>query len=240
MRLKLLFGHLSIQILLLVFITGIVVTFLAPTPLVWLVVPVGIIAQMLNEYSLHRFIFHQAAPKSQWAFDLLYQLHYGHHDFPSKTGLFFVPAWFALPMLTVNILIAWSIYYLIGFPYPTYFAVATICVGGVGVFLSYEWFHMTAHMQTSKTTIEKYVTRLHGRHHFSDYKTLFHVTPGGVVVDKVMGTDYDPERVKDQGRVEFIKTLNLKPDDPRLMNARNRFADKYGFTNEEIEEASRS
>ncbi len=239
MRLKLLFGHLSVQILSLLFIVGVLTAIFAPTPWVWVAVPIGIIAQLLNEYSLHRFVFHQPAPKSQWAFDLLYQLHYGHHDFPSKTGLFFVPAWFAIPMLLVNISAAWGIYYLIGIPHPVYFAITTICVGGLSVFLLYEWFHMTAHMQTSKTGIEKYVTRLHGRHHFSDYKTLFHVSPGGVVIDQMMGTDYDQERVKDQGRVEFIKTLNLKPDDPRLMSARHRFAEKYGFTAEEIDEASR-
>lgn len=238
MRIKLMLGHLSIWILLAIFLSAIFYSLNAPTPWVWAVVPVGILAQFLNEYSIHRFVFHQKPPKSQWAFNLLYQLHYGHHDFPSKPGLFFVPTWFAIPMLITNLLIAWGVFSLLGFPHAHYFAISTICIGGIGIFLIYEWFHMTAHISTSKTTIEKYVTRLHGRHHFSNYSTLYHVSPGGVIIDKMMGTDYDPQEVKDQGRIEFMKTLNLKPDDPRLMNARKTFAEKYDITEQEIAEAS--
>ena len=35
---------------------------------------------VVEEYLVHRFIFHAPAPQRQFLFDLLYRLHYGHHD----------------------------------------------------------------------------------------------------------------------------------------------------------------
>ena len=40
-------------------------------------------------------------------------------------------------------------------------------------------------------------------------------------------------------RIEFIKTLGLNPDDPRLIAARLRFAKKYQFDRAEIETAQK-
>lgn len=239
MRIKLMLGHPSIWILSLIFLAAVIIAFNAPTQWIWLTIPVGIAAQFINEYLIHRFVFHQKPPKAQWAFDLLYQLHYGHHDFPSKPGLFFVPAWFAVPMLITNFIIAWGIFSLLGFAHAHYYAISTICIGGVGVFLIYEWFHMTAHTPGKKIAVEQYVTRLHGRHHFSNFQTLYHVSPGGVIIDKMLGTDYDPEQAKAMGRIEFMKTLNLRPDDERLINARKRFAEKYNITDSEVMEAQK-
>ena len=53
---------------------------------------------LLEEHLIHRFIFHAPAPKHQFLFDLLYRLHYGHHDQERSKHLLFTPLWFALPM----------------------------------------------------------------------------------------------------------------------------------------------
>lgn len=199
----------------------------------------GIPAQMLNEYNLHRYIFHLPPPKGQRAFNLLYQAHYGHHDFPTNIDLFFVPIWVALPMLIVNFCIIWFALFLIVPAYALSLAAAIVLIGGVGTFLGYEWFHMTAHLTVPKIWLEQHVATLHSQHHFRDFTKWFHVSPGGQIVDKLMGTAIDRETLKNQQRIEFIKTLGMKPDDHRLVAARHHFAKKYQLTSEEIERAAR-
>lgn len=206
---------------------------------VWALVPLGIAAQMLNEYNLHRFVFHMAPPRRQWAFDLLYQAHYGHHDFPTNQPLFFVPIWVALPMLAGNFLLLWGIGALLGLPAPLWIATAVVPAGGVLMFMVYEWFHMTAHLNLPKGRIARRVTTLHNQHHFRDFARWFHVSPGGQIIDRAMGTDIDREALKSQQRIAFMRTLGLAPDDPRLVAARARFAPRYGLSQAEIEAAAR-
>ena len=57
----------------------------------WALVPLGVAAQLLNEYNIHRHLFHLPPPRRQWLFDLFYLAHYGHHDFPQAERLLFVP-----------------------------------------------------------------------------------------------------------------------------------------------------
>ncbi|MEQ6248300.1 sterol desaturase family protein [Sulfitobacter sp. HNIBRBA3233] len=205
---------------------------------VWAFVPLGVGAQMLNEYNLHRFVFHLLPPRAQWAFDLLYRAHYGHHDFPTNEKLFFVPVWVAVPMLLFNFGALWAILAALGVADAVWIAVAIVPVGGVLAFLGYEWFHMTSHLPVRKTRVERYVTTLHNQHHFRDFTKWFHVSPGGAVIDRAMGTAIDRETLKTRQRSEFIRTLGLRPDDPRLVSARRRFATRYGLTEGEIARAA--
>lgn len=119
-------------------------------------------------------------------------------------------------------------------------AAAIVLIGGAATFLAYEWFHTTAHMTVKKTAIERHVTTLHNQHHFRDFSKWFHVTAGGEIIDRVMGTAIDREALKVQQRIEFIRTLGMRPDDPRLVAARVRFAGRYGLTGEEIARAARA
>ena len=193
--------------------------------------------QLLNEYSIHRFLFHWPAPTKQWQFDLLYQVHYGHHDFPTNKTLFFVPVWFAIPMLCMNFLALWAaLSFITTLALPI--AAIVVLVGGVSTFLGYAWFHMTAHLNVPKIWVERHVTTLHNQHHFRDFSKWFHVSPGGQIIDRAMGTAIDREALKSQQRMEFIRTMGLRPDDPRLVSARLRFAGKYGLSAAEIEWAA--
>jgi hypothetical protein len=85
----------------------------------------------------------------------LYQAHYGHHDFPTNHKLFFVPIWVALPVLGVNFGLIWAIAALLGVPAAFHIATAIALVGGVLMFMGYEWFHMTSHLNVPKTKIER-------------------------------------------------------------------------------------
>lgn len=238
-RLKLMFSHSSLQVLLCLWLLGwglVIAT--GNVHLLWLA-PLGVLAQMMNEYSIHRFLFHWPAPKNQVWFDLLYRAHYGHHDFPSKTALFFVPVWFAVPVALLNTAAAYLILRGLGLSEPLIGATTFTFIGGLTTFLFYEWFHMTAHTNVKKWAVERYVTRLHGMHHFRDYTRWYHVNPGGEVIDRIMGTAIPTEQIKQQGRIEFLSTLGLKPDDPRLIRARIRLGPEYGITAQEIERAGR-
>lgn len=238
-RLRIMFSHAAVVVMTAACGAGIVALALFAPIWVWALVPLGVLAQMLNEYNLHRFVFHLPPPRRQWAFDLLYRAHYGHHDFPTNHKLFFVPVWVAIPVLVLNGLGLWAIMALLGVPQAQWIAVAVVPVGGVLTFLGYEWFHMTAHLQIRKTAVERYVTTLHNQHHFRDFGKWFHVSPGGAVIDRAMGTAIDLEALKDQQRLEFIRTLGLRPDDPRLVSARQRFAERYDLSAAEVERAAR-
>lgn len=238
-RLKLMFSHLSLQVLLAFSLLAWgVIGSSGNWALLWLA-PIGIAAQMLNEYSIHRYLFHWPAPQSQFWFDVMYRAHYGHHDFPDNKELFFVPVWFAIPMALINLSLFSAGLYLIGFASPLQGALAITFIGGVTTFMFYEWFHMTAHTNVKKIAIERHVTRLHGAHHFRDFSKWYHVNPGGLVIDKIMGTAINTTALKEQGRIEFLTTLGLNPDDPRLLAARARFAQQYALTPKEILRAAR-
>lgn len=239
-RLRLMLRHKSIMPMILAFTVGVFVLAVSAPWWIWLVALLGIPLQMLNEYSLHRHIFHLSPPKTQWKFDILYQAHYGHHEFPSNVPLFFAPAWVTLPILVINCTLVWAIASFVLPAHAVSIAVALVMVGGIGTFLAYEWFHMTAHLPVKKTWIEQHVAGLHAQHHFRDFSRWYHVSPGGHVIDRMMGTAIDRDALKAKQRIEFIKTLGLQPDDVRLVAARNRFAGKYGLSAEEISAASKA
>ncbi|MGB5838126.1 MAG: fatty acid hydroxylase, partial [Albidovulum sp.] len=87
--------------------------------------------------------------------------------------------------------------------------------------------------------VERHVTTLHNQHHFRDFSKWFHVTAGGEVIDRFMGTAIDRDALKFQQRIEFIRTLGMRPDDQRLIAARQRFAGRYGLSPDEIARAAR-
>ena len=237
-RVRIMARHPSVVLMALACAVAFGVMIYGAPPWVWALVPLGVGAQLLNEYNLHRHVFHLKPPRRQWAFDLLYRAHYGHHDFPTNHVLFFVPVWVALPMLAGNFLLLWGLMTLFGAPDALWIAIAVVPAGGVLMFLGYEWFHMSAHLTLPKSRITQHVTRLHNQHHFRDFSKWFHVSPGGQIIDRALGTDIDREALKSQQRIAFIRTLGMRPDDPRLVAARARFAGKYGLTEAEIARAA--
>ncbi|MFB2533021.1 sterol desaturase family protein [Paracoccus sp. p3-h83] len=238
-RVRLMLGHRSILMMIAVVVLGIALVLGAGGGWLWALAVLGIPLQMLNEYGLHRFIFHLPPPRAQWAFDLLYRAHYGHHDFPTNTRLIFAPEFVVIPVLAINFALVWAVLALVGFDRPFGGAAALVMVGGAATFLAYEWFHTTAHVPCTKTAVERHVATLHNQHHFRDFTKWFHVTAGGEVIDRVMGTAIDREALKSAQRVEFIRTLGMRPDDPRLIAARQRFAAFYGLSADEIARAAR-
>lgn len=239
-RLRLVASEFSVQVMAAVLVAAVAWLALHGPLRAFAFVPLGVIAQFVNEYGLHRHVFHMAPPRAQWAFDLLYRAHYGHHDFPANPRLFFAPLFVILPVLGFNFLALWGLLALAGVGAALPVAVAVVGIGGVATFIGYEWFHTTAHLPVPKGALGRHVTMLHNQHHFRDFTRWFHVSPGGEIIDRAMGTAIGREDLKRKSRVEFITTLGLRPDDPRLVAARRRFAGRYGLSEAEIARAARA
>ncbi|MDI3338525.1 sterol desaturase family protein [Defluviimonas aestuarii] len=239
-RLALMFRHRSILGVAAAIMIGIGIVAGSGIWWLWALALLGIPAQMLNEYNMHRFVFHLPPPERQWQFDLLYRAHYGHHDFPTNRELFFAPDFVVFPALALNFVLVLGILALFGAAWAIPGAAAIVLIGGGTTFLAYEWFHSTAHLPVRKTAVERHVTTLHNQHHFRDFSKWFHVTAGGEIIDRAMGTAIDKDALKSQQRIDFIRTLGMRPDDPRLVAARHRFAGRYGLTEDEITRAARA
>ncbi|MDM7255242.1 MAG: fatty acid hydroxylase, partial [Paracoccus sp. (in: a-proteobacteria)] len=112
--------------------------------------------------------------------------------------------------------------------------------GGARPFPPYAWLHITAHQPVAKTAVERHVTTLHNQHHFRDFARWFHVSPGGELIDRALRTAIDREALKQRQRIEFIRTLGLRPDDARLIAARRRFARRFGLSEAEVARAERA
>jgi hypothetical protein len=238
LRLRLLFSHATLWTIAAVILMGAALVIADGRAWLWGLAVFGIMGQMLNEYILHRFIFHLPAPQNQTCFNILYRAHYGHHDFPTNFSMMFVPFFVLLPMLVVNGLLFFIGFSSIGIADPLAPTAAVVMVGGGLTFVAYEWFHATAHLNIPTTTMERHVAKLHNQHHFRDFSKWYHVTAGGEVLDRIFGTAISRDALKQQQRMEFIRTMGLRPDDPRLVAARHRFAARFGLTEAEIARAA--
>ena len=166
---------------------------------------------LLEEHLIHRFIFHAPAPQRQVLFDLLYRLHYGHHDQQRNRHLLFTPLWFALPMALATAA-------ALSIVLPLQDALIAILGGGVCGYLVFEWLHLTSHFRMPKGPLGRYITRRHAKHHNIDFRYWYTVSPGGQLVDSALGSDPSQYSV-----VPNVLTCGLDHDDPRLVKSRIRF-----------------
>jgi hypothetical protein len=166
---------------------------------------------LLEEHLIHRFIFHAPAPKGQFLFDLLYRLHYGHHDQQRSRHLLFTPLWFSLPMSMVTGAALTLVL-------PLESALIAVFGGSASGYLFFEWLHLTSHFRMEKGRLGRHVTRRHAKHHNIDFRYWYTVSPGGELVDVALGSD--PAHY---GVVRNVLTCGLDRDDPRLVKSRIRF-----------------
>ena len=174
---------------------------------------------LLEEHLIHRFVFHAPAPKRQFLFDLLYRLHYGHHDQQRSRHLLFTPLWFALPIALVTVA-------LLALVMPLRSALIAVLGGSVCGYLVFEWLHLTSHFRMEKGRLGRYVTRRHAKHHNIDYHHWFTVSPGGQLVDTRARL-----RARALRRRSERADLRSGHDDPRLAKSRLRYGLDASLTN---------
>jgi len=187
-------------------------------PVAWLFL-LGWGLYLLEEHLIHRFVFHAPAPKRQFLFDLLYRLHYGHHDQVRNRHLLFTPLWFALPIAVVT---GGALLLFL----PLNSTLIVVLGGSVTGYLVFEWLHLTSHFRMDKGRLGRYITRRHAKHHNIDYHHWYTVSPGGQLVDSALGSDPAKYSV-----VPNVLTCGLNHDDPRLVHSRSRFGMDTSLTN---------
>lgn len=189
-------------------------------PMVLLLLAFGWGVYLVEEYLIHRFIFHAPAPQRQFSFDILYRLHYGHHDQVWNRHLLFTPMWFAVPLTVVDTLALTPFM-------PLESAIITVCGGAIPAYLLFEWLHLTSHFKTAtKGRLARHITRRHAKHHFIDYDAWYTVSPGGEAVDRAFGSDPEEYEV-----VPLVHTCGLAADDPRLVRSRQRYGADSSLAN---------
>jgi hypothetical protein len=219
-KLLIYFADPAIPVMATLAVAGLSLAVLRRAPIVPALMALGWSLYVVQEHLIHRFIFHAPAPRNQRLFDLLYRLHYGHHDQVRNKHLLFTPLWFSLPMTAVNIAV-------VAIVFPLYEAVIAVLGGGVVGYLVFEWLHLTSHFRTSANgRLGKYITRRHGKHHHVDYANWYTVSPGGQFVDRALYADPSEFRV-----VSNVRTCGLDPDDPRLIASRIRFGSDATLAN---------
>jgi hypothetical protein len=209
--LRLYAGDRGIQVMALIGAGGVTLAGLrSDRPVAWLFL-LGWVLYLFEEHLIHRFVFHAPAPRQQFLFDLLYRLHYGHHDQVRSRRLLFTPLWFALPITALTIAALSTVL-------PMIDTLIAILGGSVCAYLAFEWLHLMSHVRLAKGRLVRSITRRHARHHFIDHHYWFTVSPGGQVIDKALGSD-----PPDRSVVANVHTCGLDPDDPRLVSSRRRF-----------------
>jgi hypothetical protein len=222
-KLLIYFADPAIPVMATLAVVGLSLAVLRRAPIVPALIALGWSLYVVQEHLIHRFIFHAPAPRNQKLFDLLYRLHYGHHDQVRNKQLLFTPLWFSLPMTAVNIAV-------VSIVFPVYEAVIAVLAGGVFGYLVFEWLHLTSHFRTSSNgRLGKYITRRHGKHHHVDYANWYTVSPGGQLVDRALHADPADFRV-----VSNVRTCGLDPDDPRLIASRIRFGSDATLANKPL------
>jgi Fatty acid hydroxylase superfamily len=232
-KLLIYFADPAIPVMATLAVAGLSLAVLRRAPIVPMLIAVGWSLYVVQEHLIHRFIFHAPAPRNQALFDLLYRLHYGHHDQVKNRHLLFTPLWFSLPMTAMNVA-------LVAIVFPLYEAVIAVLGGGVVAYLVFEWLHLTSHFRTSSNgRLGKYITRRHGKHHHIDYANWYTVSPGGQLVDRALGADPVLEWLpasagRTQHVVSNVRTCGLDPEDPRLIASRARFGSDATLANKPV------
>ena len=232
-KLLIYFADPAIPVMATLAVAGVSLAVLRRGPLVPALIALGWTLYVVQEHLVHRFIFHAPAPRNQKLFNLLYRLHYGHHDQARNKHLLFTPLWFSLPVTGLNIAV-------VAIVFPVLEAAIAVLAGGVVAYLVFEWLHLTSHFRSSSNgSLGKYITRRHGKHHHIDYANWYTVSPGGQLVDRALGADPDLEWLpisagRTQHVVSNVRTCGLDADDPRLVESRIRFGSDATLANKQI------
>ncbi|MEO7275594.1 MAG: sterol desaturase family protein [Vicinamibacterales bacterium] len=214
------FSHHTVQVMGLLAIAGLALAVRRGDAAAAGMFAVGWGVYVVEEYLVHRFIFHAPAPRQQWLFDVLYRLHYGHHDQVANRYLLFTPLWFALSLTIVNAA-------FVAVFVPLELVIIGAFGGGVTAYLLFEWLHLASHFRyPDKGRLARHITRRHARHHHVDYAYWYTVSPGGGLVDTALGSDPANRAV-----VPHVNTCGIDPQDPRFVRSRARYGTDVSLAN---------
>lgn len=158
-----------------------VVTGLAISDVFWFAI--GWLIFLPQEWLTHVYILHwRGGSRNERLYRWMYRLHYGHHDFPRRDDLMYMPLWLTLPMTVFNL----ALYFLIA---PDTRTALAAFAGGLAGYLLFEWSHLLCHVPYSpRTALFKRIRERHLAHHILNEQRWFSVSPPAQFIDRLMRT----------------------------------------------------
>jgi 4-hydroxysphinganine ceramide fatty acyl 2-hydroxylase len=188
-----------------------------PNPIYALWFLAGWFAFLPQEYLSHVFILHFPMPaswKSEWFYRQMYRMHYGHHDFPKRFDLMFIPLWLTLPLAVAN----WVAFtWITQDPHARLMLLAGLFAG----YLFFEWSHLFCHLPYQpRTRLGKSIRNRHAWHHHRNEKHWYSVSWPAIPLDAMGRTSGTLDQVSVSPSARF---LGVNPSDPRILACRSRF-----------------
>lgn len=138
----------------------------------------GLLSWGLLEYLLHRFVFHYHA-RSERGKNLVYAVHWSHHDNPHAKDRIFSSLRVSAPVATAYLLLARIVT-------GSWRAASLIFTGLVVGYFYYEWVHFRAHHRKARRGLFRYLRKYHLLHHYQTPELRFGVT--SPLFDMIFGT----------------------------------------------------
>jgi hypothetical protein len=189
----------------------------------WLV---GFLAFLPQEYLTHRYLLHFNPPRNRLAYRFLYRAHYGHHEFPRRIDLMWIPVWLTAPLVIVNVALFAPIAGTAG---HTLAVLSGLFTG----YLLFEWCHLLCHVPLRlRSRLVIVMRRRHLLHHYRNEHFWFAVQQACWPFDAAGHTGPATRAVPRSG-TSF--SLGVQGSDPRVEAARKFFAPRSTGTIERSE-----
>jgi len=182
---------------------------------VWFVA--GWLAFLPQEWLTHVYILHWKGIRDERTYTWMYRLHYGHHDYPKRHDLMYMPLWLTVPMTSLNLGLFWL-------ACPDARSMWAAFAGALGGYLLFEWSHLLCHVPyVPKARIWRDIRDRHLAHHFVTEHRWFSVSPPAQWIDTLARRDGPRSEAARSPTCRFL----LEGLDPAWVErARAKFADR--------------
>lgn len=168
-----------------------------------------------QEWLTHVYILHWRGIKSETSYRWMYRLHYGHHDFPKRDDLMYMPLWLTVPTTVFNLV------FFLWFADDLRDSLAAFSGALLG-YIVFEWAHLLCHVPIiPKSAMWRKIRDRHLAHHYVNERHWYSVSPPAQFIDSLFGTGGQRQEVEKTGTGRLLLE-NL--DNDWVQRARERFA----------------
>lgn len=168
-----------------------------------------------QEWLTHVYVLHWTRIGSERGYRWMYRLHYGHHDFPRRDDLMYMPPWLTVPMTLANLaMFLWLC--------DSTRAGLAAFAGAVLGYIVFEWSHLLCHLPlVPRSALWRAIRERHLAHHYVNETLWYSVSPPAQFIDRLTGKAAVRATAARSGR---SRLLLAELDQGWLERARDRFA----------------